>query len=119
MNEYVQLACLPPKQANNFPMANTKVYAAGWGLLSGSGISSNALQNVEINVDDGSECSYLVNFNWKSQICAGDYDVGIERCTGNSGAPIFSKEIFNGTFRHVLVGIYFVPDDCSNDEYFG
>ena len=116
LNEYVQLACLPPKQANNFPAVNTKVYAAGWGQLSLGGKNSATLQNVEINVYDSSECSNFYDFNRKSQICAGELDGGKGACEGDIGAPLYLKETINGTVRHVLVGL--TSDYVRDDVYY-
>ena len=117
MNEYVQLACLPPKQASNFPAINTKLYAAGWGKLSYYGKNSDALQNVEVNVYDGSACSYSKKFNLDSQICAGELDGGKGSCFGDIGAPIYLKETINGTMRHVLVGITSNSSSCGDADF--
>ena len=123
MNEYVQLACLPPKQASNFPAVNTKLYAASWGQLSYRGENSDTLQNVEINVYAGPECHRYPNTNWKSQMCAGELDGGKGTCFGDTGGPVYLKETKNGTVRHVLVGITSVgycgyPDYPGYNQFF-
>ena len=105
LNAYVQLACLPSKQASYFPAVNTKLYAAGWGQLAYRGENSDTLQNVEINVYDGPACHRYPNTNWNLQICAGESIGGKGTCFGDTGGPLYLKETINGTVRHVLVGI--------------
>ena len=118
MNDFVQPACLPQKNTNNFPMIeNAKLFAAGWGQLFYSGNYSNKLQNVEINVYNGSACSYLKNSN--SQICAGELDGGKGTCLGDVGGPLYLKETINGTVRHVLVGITSYDSGCGYVYYPG
>ena len=117
MNEYVQPACLPQKNANNFPTANTKVYAAGWAQLSYRGENSDSLQNDEINVNNGSACSLYSNTNFDSQICAGELDGGKGTCISDVGGPLYLKETINGTVRHVLVGIASYSYSCGNANY--
>ena len=120
LNDYVQLACLPAKQTSSFPMANTKVYAAGWGSkLQWADGNSNTLQNVDMNVYDGSVCSDYPYANWKSQICAGELDGGKGSCDGDIGAPIYLKETINGSVRHVLVGITSNISLCGYPDYPG
>ena len=119
LNDYVQLACLPPKNTKKFPLENSKVYAAGWGQFSYRGENSDKLQNVEINVYNGSACSIYPITNFDSQICAGELDGGKGACTGDIGAPIYLKETINGTVRHVLVGITSIDYGCGFVHYPG
>ena len=117
MNHFVQPACLPTKYSYNYPMANTKVYAAGWGQLFSYGKSSNTLQNVEINVNNGTACYRYPDISWDSLICAAELDGGKGTCEGDTGGPIYLKETINGTVRHFLVGITFNDYECGDDYY--
>ena len=119
MNEFIQIACLPQKKANNFPIANSKLYAAGWGQLSLGGNTSQTLQNVEIHVYDRSACSNFYEFNWKLQICAGELEGGKGACVGDVGGPLYLKETINGTVRHVLVGITSNSSSCGDADFLG
>ena len=119
LSNYVQLACLPPMMTNNYPVANTKVYAAGWGTLLSNGPVSNKLQNVLITAYAGSACSKYQNTNWNSQICAGELNGGKDTCQGDSGGPLYLKETINGKVRHVLVGITSYGNGCGEAGFPG
>jgi len=71
LNNYIQLACLPPHISDTFPGVNIDAWVAGWGLLNMNDLfTPDLLHNVKLSILPNSSCSYS-DFKSNSMICAG------------------------------------------------
>ena len=83
LDQDVQLVCLPQKSSSSYPSYDSKATILGWGSTQTGGDASDVLKNVNIQVYDPEMCSKVSYAkNWDSQICAGNYDGGIDSCQG-------------------------------------
>jgi hypothetical protein len=108
LNDYIQIACLPPSKSLYYPGFNISAWIVGWGTVSFGGITSNQLKNAEITIYNDRYCeNVLPEFikNWYSQICAGELEGGVDTCQGDSGGSLYVKDFLNGKERLVSAGI--------------
>ncbi|RNA08846.1 CLIPD1 [Brachionus plicatilis] len=118
-NSFIQPACLP---TNDHQTSNTEVdaWAAGWGKLNFNGAPSETLQNVKLKIYDKSRCSQVSSKNdWRTQICAGEYNGGKDTCQGDSGGPLYVKDTIAGKEKFVVVGITSYGIGCAEKGYPG
>ncbi len=89
MNKYIQVACLPQQSSQSYPLSNQSAWIVGWGLTEEDGVVSKLLKNAKLNIYDANQyCSnYNIEYNtdWNKQICAGEFDGGVDTCEGDSG----------------------------------
>lgn len=108
LNDYIQIACLPPSKSGYYPGWNISAYIVGWGTTSEGGEISYQLKNAKITVYDSGSCeNVLPSFtkNWNSQICAGELEGGVDTCQGDSGGSLYVKDFLNGKERLVSAGV--------------
>lgn len=81
LDQYVQIACLPP-QSNIYPSENLTGVIVGWGAKAYNGSNSNDLQNARLDIFSNSTCvsygysdGYQNNYN--SAFCAGNVIIKI------------------------------------------
>ena len=81
LNQYVQIACLPP-QSNIYPSEGLTGVIVGWGAKAYNGINSNDLQNARLDIFSNLKCDGFGYFdgytnNYTSAFCAGNFIVKI------------------------------------------
>jgi acrosin len=119
LSDSIQPACLPNQNLNEYPPDNVDAWAVGWGTLKFGGESPQKLQNVKLQVYNGSMCmrvSYDVKKDWQRQICAGYYDGGKDTCQGDSGGSLYTRDIVLNQIKYISSGIVSYGDGCA-DKY--
>lgn len=75
-----------------WPAAGTPATVSGWGATDANGGVSSQLQQVNVRVltnPGAPDCGeYGALFDPTSQICAGDFDGGVDACQGDSGGAL-------------------------------
>lgn len=115
LNDYIQIACLPPSSSVLKPELNAISF--GWGMTEyPDGGPSSVLMKVGLTLYDQTKCANVaadVPKNWTSQICAGDLSGFKSVCYGDSGGPLFLRKRIYGEIRLVLVGLTSYGDDLG------
>lgn len=97
LNKYIQVACLPQQTSSSYPSTNSSAWIVGWGLTQEDGVVSRLLKNAKVTIYDGDQ--YCLNYNpyidWNKQICAGEYNGGVDTCQGDSGKKFSLKYSIN------------------------
>ncbi len=81
LDQYVQIACLPP-QSNIYPSEGLTGVIVGWGAKVYNGSNSNDLQNARLDIFSNSTCDsygYSNGYpnNYTSAFCAGNFIIKI------------------------------------------
>lgn len=114
LNNYVQVACLPTKKSNEYPVPEEDSYAAGWGTLASGGTTPDILNDVKLTIYRSSRCKNVGNdLDWDSQICAGDITGNKDTCQGDSGGPLYVEDSVNDRKVYVAAGIVSFGVGCA------
>ncbi|KAF9952643.1 hypothetical protein BGZ72_006043 [Mortierella alpina] len=78
------------KLGGPYPQPNSKIMAAGFGVIDGNDTISKVLNKVELNVGSVEECKAKVGslFNSSGQFCTVN-NHGRSTCSGDSGGPLW------------------------------
>lgn len=109
LNEYIQVACLPIYQSDNYPSTQVDAYTAGWGDTSENGSFTNTLNNVKMYVyPDPEPCEQIYKSlpkNWRKQLCSGDVNGGRDSCNDDGGGAVFIKDKIGSKTKYVIAGM--------------
>ena len=87
---------MPSLDDGSYSDADTTATAAGWGLTSDRGQSSNVLKSVDLKLLTNAQCEQKYGYRGQiddSMICAiGDLKGGEDSCQGDSGGPLFVQQ---------------------------
>lgn len=110
LTEKVQVACLAPaprSSCSTYPAAGQSSWVVGWGTLVQGGDLADRLQNVKVNVYNGTkECAAYEDAyddgptDWSIKICAGEDGGGKDSCQGDSGGALYVYDTSN--FNHLV-----------------
>lgn len=111
----VRPVCMPIGSAVN--MSKKKVTITGWGATE-LGPRSQELLQVQLSLVDTDECAKIYKKKtqiWYKQICAGGKR-GMDSCSGDSGGPLQTPEIYEGNVKYIQYGIVsFGPNNCGTE----
>lgn len=125
LNDRVQIACLPHETDYSYPLSQIKsqyknAYILGWGLNSTEKKTSpDILQEALISVYNSSKCSSVatrIPKDWKTQICAGNVNGGVDTCQGDSGGPLFVEDVVDNKKKFVLAGLTSFGEGCAQAQ---
>ena len=112
--------CLP---LHGIPLPDARnVTVTGWGTTE-SALKSEVLLKVKLPLVPFRTCKNIykeisVNIGRKQMCVGGAFKQ--DSCAGDSGGPLQTKEIYNGTLRTVQYGIVsFGPNKCGTEGYPG
>ncbi|CAG0880138.1 unnamed protein product [Cyprideis torosa] len=89
-NDYVQPACLPDNNDNQFE--GQTVTVSGWGATKEGGKSSNILQTLDLRAISKAACAFtlgiVLNIRESHMCASGSFWGGEDPCQGDSGGPL-------------------------------
>ena len=92
-NDFVQPACMPPYEFYA-PIKDTKAWIVGYGDIQENGPLPKYVKNAVVTYYTTKDkcANYESDFNFQTEICAGDYiNGGVDTCQGDSGGPFYTK----------------------------
>jgi len=108
----VSPACLPGSTSELY--GGRKATVSGWGTTSAGGNQPTTLREVEVTVQENSDCSQAYGGGITSNmICAADS--GKDSCQGDSGGPLVVLD----NSRYSLVGVVSWGYGCADSRYPG
>ncbi|XP_068123455.1 transmembrane protease serine 12 [Hyperolius riggenbachi] len=116
--DYIQPICLATQELHVDNM--TQCFITGWGTTAPGGITSNTLQEAEIDIIPSSVCNRRGWYNGMisdNMICAGYEEGGIDTCQGDSGGPLMCY--IPETSRFFQIGITSFGYGCAEAQHPG